>query len=354
MAIENDLATGRKRLRKPADSASTLQDVATRAGVSTASVSRYLANPETVKEPRRGRIVEAISTLGYIPHGAARALASRRTRTIGAIVPTLDNAIFARGIQAFQRRLQASGFTLFVASHDYSLEEEWKQAETLIARGVDGMMLIGSDHDSRLYERLARMNMPYVNSWTYDAATPYPCVGFENFDAATRQTEYMLDIGHTEFGLIAGITHDNDRARDRLDGALSALAAREIHPSPAMIQECPYDIAASRQTMRRLLSASPRPTAIICGNDVLAVGALLECQEAGVRVPEDVSIVGFDDLPLSRHIAPSLTTIHVPSTEMGDKSAEYLLATLDGETAPKRLRLEANLILRNSTRPPAA
>lgn len=352
MAIEFDLPTRRKRLRKTEDSASTLQDVATRAGVSTASVSRYLANPKTVKEPRRSRIADAISTLGYIPHGAARALATRRTRTIGAIVPTLDNAIFARGIQAFQRRLQTAGFTLFVASHDYSLDEEWKQAETLIARGVDGMMLIGSDHDPRLYERLARMKMPYVNTWTYDPATSHPCIGFENFDAATRQTEYMLDIGHVRFGLIAGITHDNDRARDRLDGALSALAARDIHPSPSMIQECAYEIAASRQTMRRLLSNEPRPTAIICGNDVLALGALLECQDSGIRVPEDISIVGFDDLPLSRHIVPSLTTIHVPSTEMGHKSAEFLLMTLDGETAPAHSRLEANLVLRDSTRPP--
>lgn len=341
----------RKRLQNNGDSASTLQDVADRAGVSTASVSRYLANPDSVQEPRRDRIRDAVAALGYIPHGAARALASRRTHTIGAIVPTLDNAIFAKGIQAFQHRLQGAGFTLFIASHDYSLEEEWKQAETLIARGVDGMMLIGSAHHPKLYERLSRMGMPYVNTWTYEAEGQHPCVGFENFDAAVRQTAYLLDIGHRHFGIVAGITRDNDRARDRLDGALSALQARGIAIPDAMVLEAPYGISASRQAVKRLLAESRRPTALVCGNDVLAFGALLECQASGLRVPDDISIVGFDDLPLAQHIAPSLTTVHVPSEDMGRRAADYLLSVLNEETTPARTRLEANLILRNSTAP---
>lgn len=348
------MAEPRKRLRKIDENTVTLQNVATAAGVSTASVSRFLSDPDAVQEPRRSRIRDAVTQLGYIPHGAARALASRRSKTIGAIIPTLDNAIFAKGVQAFQERLQDSGFTLLVASHDYSLEEEWKQAEALITRGVDGMLFIGSDHHDALYERLSRTGMPYVNTWTFDADAAHPCVGFENFEAGMQQANYLLDIGHTRFGLIPGITRENDRARDRLDGALSALQARGVSVPDRLIQETPYDIAASRYSARRLLAETPRPTAIICGNDVIAYGALLECQQSGFAVPDMVSIVGFDDLPLSRHFSPPLTTVHVPSVEMGTAAADYLLAALNGKPAPSRIRLDVNLILRGSAAPPAS
>lgn len=342
---------GSKRLRKSSSAGVTLQDVAARAGVSTATVSRYLAAPDQVREERRSRIERAIADLGYIPHGAARALASSRAQTIGAIVPTLDNAIFAQGIQAFQRRLQEARYTLFVASHDYSLAEERIQAETLLARGVDGMLLIGLDHDARLFARLDALGTPYVNTWSYDRHAPQPCIGFDNYKAALRQAGYLLDIGHRRFGVLAGVVRDNDRARDRLDGVRAALEGHGVALTPEQVQECPYDVAASRAAAKRLLALDPRPTAIICGNDVIAYGALLECQASGVGVPDDISIVGFDDLPLSQHLQPALTTIHVPSEAMGRKAADFLLARLRGEDPPDKVEMEANLILRNSAAP---
>ena len=341
-----------KRLRKNRSTMSTLQDVANLAGVSTATVSRYLTNPELVRKERRARIETAISETDYIPHGAAQALASQRSRTIGAVVPTLDNAIFAKGIQAFQQHLQSAGYTLFIASSDYSLDEEYTQGETLIARGVDGMMLVGSDHDERFYERLRQKEMPYVNTWAYREGSEHPCVGFDNFDAAYRQASYLLDIGHTRFGVISGMTRDNDRARDRLDGILRALSERGVQISDQMIYESPYDITTSRQFTKRLLSSETLPTAVVCGNDILAYGALLECQSNGFIVPTDISVVGFDDLPLSQHMRPSLTTMNVPSEEMGRKAADYLLARLNGETVPVQVRLETNLIVRASAAPP--
>ena len=144
----------RKRFQNLGEKKPSLEDVAKRADVSSATVSRYLSNPDLVREERRLRISAAIKDLGYIPHGAARALASKRTSTIGAIVPTLDNAIFAKGIQSFQAHLQSAGYTLFVASSNYSLSEEQEQAETLITRGVDGILLVGLSHDPRLFKLL--------------------------------------------------------------------------------------------------------------------------------------------------------------------------------------------------------
>ncbi|MEQ8604792.1 MAG: LacI family DNA-binding transcriptional regulator [Marivibrio sp.] len=344
-------APGNKRLRKPAANGVTLQHVAERAGVSTATVSRYLSRPDQVRQARRARIEQAVADLGYIPHGAARALASSRTQTIGAIVPTLDNAIFAQGIHAFQRRLQEAGYTLFIASHGYSLLEERIQAETLLARGVDGMLLIGLDHDPGLYRRLDKLGTPYVSAWSYDRRAERPCIGFDNHKAALAQAGHLLDLGHRRFGVLAGVIRDNDRARDRLEGVRTALNARGVALTPAQVQECPYELGASRAAAKRLLALDPRPTAIVCGNDVIAYGALLECQASGVDVPAEISIVGFDDLPLSEHLQPALTTVHVPSETMGRKAAEFLLARLGGEDPPDKVELAANLILRASTAP---
>lgn len=342
----------RKRLQKKPLRAPTLNDVAEHAGVSTATVSRYHSNAELVGEERRRRIEASIATLEYIPHGAAQALASKRSRTIGAIVPTLDNAIFARGIQAFQQRLQNAGYTLFIASSNYSHDEERTQAETLIARGVDGVMLIGLDHHGQLFERFRQKQLPYINTWSFRSDSDHPCIGFNNFDAAVRLTTYLLDIGHIRFGIIAGITRNNDRAHDRLQGILHTLSERGLTIPDDMLIECSYDIAVSRQAMKRLLALAELPTAVICGNDVLAYGALLECQASGHKIPDDVSIIGFDDLPLSAHIQPPLTTMHVPSEEMGQKAADYLLACLNGENVPEHAELEVNLIIRGTTAPP--
>lgn len=342
----------RKRLQKKGRNTPNLQDVAEHAGVSTASVSRFLTNPQLVREERRLRIQASIAELGYIPHGAARALASQRSHTIGAIVPTLDNAIFAKGIQAFQKRLQDAGYTLFIASSNYSQDEELTQAETLIARGVDGMLLIGLNHHKQLFDRLKQTQLPYINTWSFKSDSDHPCIGFNNFEAAVRQTTYLLDIGHTRFGVISGITRDNDRAYDRLQGIQHTLAQRGLNIGDGMLSECPYEIAASRQAMKKLLSEDEPPTAVICGNDVLAYGALLECQASGHSVPQEVSITGFDDLPLSTHIQPPLTTMHVPSQDMGQRAADYLLACLNGETVPDRTELEVSLILRGTTAPP--
>ncbi len=342
----------RKRLHNNHAPAPTLHDVAELAEVSTATVSRYLSNADLVREERRNRIRAAVEKLGYIPHGAAQALASQRSRTIGVIVPTLDNAIFAKGIQAFQEHLQSAGYTLFIASSDYSPDEERTQAERLILRGVDGMMLIGQDHHPRLYERLLASNLPFVNTWSFDQDSSHPCVGFDNFDAASRQIKYLIDIGHRKFGIISGITRDNDRARDRLSGILETLSDHNIDIARDMIHECEYSVSASRQIMKRLMAAKDRPTAVVCGNDVLAYGAMLECQATGINVPSTVSVTGFDDLPLSKHIQPPLTTMQVPSEEMGRAAADYLLACLNDETVPKHTELEVNLVVRGSTAPP--
>lgn len=347
--MEKERQASRKRLQKRAGDTPTAEDVAVAAGVSTATVSRYLANPTSVSEKRGTLIRMAIESLGYIPHGAAQALASQRSRTIGVIVPTLDNAIFAEGIQAFQWRLQEKGYTLFIASSDYSVDEELAQAERLVSRGVEGLMLVGAEHHPSLFELLEKKQIPYLYTWSFKPGIDHPCIGFDNYRASAKLTQFLIDLGHKQFAAIPGITRLNDRTKDRLAGCLDTLEKQGISLTADRIIECRYDLAESRQALRKLMKVEPKPTAIVCGNDIIAMGALLEAQALGIRVPEDLSIVGFDDVAMASHIHPALTTMQVPSREMGTKAADYLLSRLNEDPVADHIELEAKLVVRETT-----
>ena len=340
---------GRKRLHR--NGRVKLTDVARHAAVSTATVSRALSRPDKVRPEMLERVRASVRALGYVPDGAARALASRRSNTIGAVIPTLDNAIFARGVEALQQRLSEAGYPLLLASSEYDFDREMMHVGKLIERGIDGLVLIGHDHHPRLYHLLASKEIPYVNAWVHEADSGHPCVGFDNRGAAARIASYLMDMGHRRIAMIAGLGAGNDRARARIAGVGQALASRGLVLAAGGLAECRYDIAEGRQALRRLLARPVVPTAVICGNDVLAFAALFEARALGIAVPGALSIVGFDDLELARHVEPPLTTMQVPSTEMGRRAAEYLLARIAGEAALS-VELEVNLIVRGTTAPP--
>lgn len=325
-----------------------LSDVARRAGVSTATVSRALTMPGKVRGELLQRVQTAIRESGYLPHGAARALRSRRTRTVGAVIPTLDNAIFATATHGLQKSLNTSGYNLLLACHEFDPKAETGIIQSLIERGVDGIVLVGLDHEPALFDMLANFRIPYVLTWAIDPEGRHPCVGFRNREAAARVAMYLHDMGHRTFAMIAGETVHNDRARERLAGVREALAARGIVLDAARVLEAPYTFDAGRHALHCLAGRRPTATAVICGNDVLAIGAIAEARSIGLRVPGDVSIVGFDDLPISSLIIPALTTVRVPTRELGESAAAHLLSRIAGETTNPVRELAVELILRDS------
>ncbi len=329
-----------------------IQDVARLAKVSISTVSRVLNASAPVSPEIQGKVEMAVRALNYVPHGAARALASRRSQTVGAIVPTVDNAIFAKAIAAFQKRLSGAGYTLLLACSEYDLQREFLAAKALVERGVDALMLVGTVHERGLEPLLEGRGVPYVNTWALDSADRVPCVGFDNLQAVRKLVHFLMDLGHRQFAMLAGVTRDNDRAKARVDGLKQALTERGLEIGDAAILESAYGIAEARVQARRLLRLTPRPSVIVCGNDVLATGAIFECQAQGLTVPGDVSICGFDDLELSQHLSPGLTTMHVPSETIGELAADYLLGVLAGRPMPRSVELEVSLVVRGSTGPP--
>lgn len=325
-----------------------LGDVAAAAGVSIATVSRALNGTGAVSPDLRKRIEQLVVELGYVPNGAARALASQRARTIGVVVPTLQNANFSIMTESAQHYLNAAGYHMLAASFGYEPAREWEQIQSLVSHGVDGLILVGAKRDPFVLDFLKSKKVPYVVTWTLSEGG-IPCVGFDNAAAARRLASHLLDLGHTQIGVVAGLTRNNDRAAGRLDGIRSAIRDRKLELPQERLIERPYKIVEGQHALRALLSMQPRPTAVICGNDQLAFGALLECNRQKIEVPRDLSIVGFDDLEFASQIIPSLTTIHVPAEEIGARAAEYLVARLSGATAPHTIEVEVKLVVRDSS-----
>lgn len=334
--------------------ATGIRDVARRVGVSTASVSRTLNNPDSVSAGLRVRIDAAVAELGYIPDAAARALSSRRTRTIGAIVPTVDNAMFARGIEALQTYLSPQGYLLLLSTSGYDPQIEARQAQNMASRGVDGLVLRGDTHTDGLRRLLAAQRIPFVNVGVYHPDKPYASVGCNNEAAAYRACRYLVELGHTRIGMVAAITRNNDRATARVAGVRRALAQSGLTLRPDWYTEVPYHLDDARQGARRLLARPQQdwPTALVCGNDVLAYGVLLEAERRGLRVPEDLSVMGFDDLEWSRHLRPSLTTMHVPTDLAWTRAGEYLVESLSGRQAALHHEVDVALVVRESTGKP--
>ncbi len=332
-------------------SSPTLDDVATAAGVSTATVSRCLNTPERVVKATRERVMFAVEKLGYTPNFGARVMAARRTLTIGAIIPTMENAIFARGLQAFQEGLHARGYTLLVASSGYSPELEKQQIRALVARGADGLLLIGYDRDPAIYAYLERQNVPVLVAWAFDGAQNQPSIGFDNSASMEALAREVLARGHTRIGVISGVTLGNDRAAERLAGIRAALKTAGCDPGGLNVIETPYDIDNGAKAFETLMRRALRPTAIMCGNDVLAAGAMRRAREMGMNIPGDVSVTGFDDIELARIVTPSLTTVRVPHREMGFKAATALVDLVEQTGTSGSVQLQCAVCIRDSLGP---
>ena len=328
-----------------------IEHVAIAAGVSTATVSRVLNKPDSVRPLLRTRVLEAVSRLGYVPHAGARALKLQRSGTVGAIFPTVDNAIFAKAIEALQQRLAESGLQLLIATSGYDLQTEARQAINLVTRGVDALALCGVGQSPQLLQFLRQRELPTVHAMTYPPPPGTVCVGFDNAHAIGLAVQYLLDLGHRRVAMLAGIVRDNDRAAARVAGVRQALEKAGLELPGGRLVERKYELAAAREGFRTLMSCAPAPTAILCGNDVLAFGALLEAQKMGIAVPGRVSVVGFDDLEMARHIQPALTTLHVPTQEMWRAVADRLVAALEQRVVAPATEVQVELVVRESTGP---
>lgn len=328
-----------------------LVDVARAANCSPATVSRVLNGNPAVGQQIRAQVIQASRELGYVPNGSARALRSTKTRLVGAIIPTLDHAIYATMVDSLQARLAEKHVSLIISTSTYDVELEYEQARLLIERGVEAIIVVGSHHRPKTLALLDKKRIPCVFTYTATGSDTGAAVGFDHEKAGRTAARYLLDLGHTQLGMIAGITQDNDRARGRRDGFLQEIAKAGLNPAKAPVLEGTYRISSGRGCMAQLMNLPARPTAVFCGSDILAAGAIKYCAEAGISIPRDVSVVGFDNLEIAELTTPELTTLEVPARDMGRLAADYVMASPLQRKYLKERELPIRLVVRKSSGP---
>ncbi|MGS4947129.1 LacI family DNA-binding transcriptional regulator [Meridianimarinicoccus sp. RP-17] len=326
-----------------------LLDVARKAGVSQTTVSRFFNEPEKIREETRKRISRAIAELDFVPSMTARALAMSRSHTIGAIVPTFDHALFSRELSDMADQLSQAGYALLISSGQYEPGQEHDLIRTMIGRNVDGLLLVGLARDPDIYDLLDRRGVPYVTTWTIDREVKRPQVGADKFAAAHEIADHLLDLGHRRFAVVEFPLNNNDRARTRLRGFRTALEARGLSLPDEFVFEGLPTYEAGGRVLRSILDCAAPPTALMCSTDVFAIGALLEARRLGVSIPSEISITGFDNLPISSLLDPPLTTIDLAVRETGQLAARYLLDRIEGKIPPMTSIARHSLILGRST-----
>lgn len=327
----------------------TIIDVARHAEVSTATVSRTLSSPLSVKRVLRDRVLASIEALGYVPNRVARSLRTQSTSKILVTVPDISNPFFASIIRGAEEVARRAGLSVVLGDtrHDEALENQY--AQMLRRKEVDGLLFLGHRLPESL-ETLVAANpdsAPVVNGCEYSPDLPVSSIHIDNAAAGSDAAEYLLSLGHQHIGILTG-PMTSPLNRDRVDGVMKAVAS-DGTASDIAILNCDYSIQSGFEAATELLR-NRKLTAIFCFSDEMAMGALEAVRRAGLSCPEDISVMGFDDIRFARFLTPALTTIAQPSTRIGQEAMRLLLEIVSGEQAsPKSLTLPHELIVRKST-----
>lgn len=326
------------------DKKADIIDVARVAKVSPSTVSRSFNHPELVKAATRKKIDSAVRKLGYIRNRAAQTIHGIRSGTIGLIVPTIDHTIFGELIQSFSESVEELGFTILLASHGYSLDREYALTRKMLEHRVDGIALVGMEHADHTYELLSQQEIPSILLWNYSDDAPLPSVGSDNYHAGYLIGDYIGKLGHRDIAGVFPPLGDNDRASQRFKGVVDALKTYDVEIPKRRQLEMPYSVGAAKAAVSNLISSGDRPSAIVCGNDVLAWGALHALTKYRISVPDEISVTGIGDFSGSKDFEPGLTTVRIPARTIGRKAAETIVnlitqddALSDGALCPPEL-----------------
>jgi LacI family transcriptional regulator, gluconate utilization system Gnt-I transcriptional repressor len=336
------------RTRKRAGRA-TMADVAKLAGVSAITVSRLLRDPATVSADLAARIRQSIDRLGYVPNLMAGGLAAATSRIVGVIVPSIRNAFFAASVDALARALEPRGLSVFDASTEYDLAREDSLVETMLAWNPAALVLTGFAHGPRLPALLARAKLPVVEIWDTAGRPIDMAVGFDHRAVGRKVVRHLLAQGRKRIAFVGAMLEADTRAGARCEGMRQELEAVGLTPIETIDLPRSSNVGDGAMAFAKLLDAPIRMEAAFFSNDILALGALFECQRRGIAVPEEIALVGFGDQDFAAHSVPRLTTVRPPREAIGREAARLILARLDGEEpAAKTFDVGFELVVRES------
>lgn len=330
----------------------THKDVAERAGVSVATVSYVLNNgPRPVAPDTRARVEEAIAELGYYPNELARSLRLQQSSTIGLILPNVMNPVFGEIAHELENVCTQEGFLVLLCNSDRQHDREERFIQMLRAKQVDGVVITPHREPLALIEPLRQARIPVI-VLEHDLPDVH-CITIDELQGGRIATKHLIDLGHRRIALLRR-TPTSALSTQRIKGYQQALAAANISYDPTLVIECDAGQAAGAQAMHQLLARPEPPTAVFTHNDVLAMGALHAIHSAGLAVPHDISVVGYDDITSAAYFAPPLTTVRSPKAEMGVLAGRTILKLVrrTAEEPPQTRILPVELIVRASTAAP--
>jgi DNA-binding LacI/PurR family transcriptional regulator len=326
----------------------TVKEVALRAGVSTATVSRALSGSAGVREPLRSRILEVARSLSYRPNRAARDLRVRSSRAVGVLIPDIENPFFTSLVCGIEDALGKTDYSLLLASYNEDPDQETRRLEVFRAEGVRGLIFAASRAPSSLYTELEKSGMAMVAVSRSRPRSNFDQVTVANRDGAHAATAHLIQLGHKRIAIINGPL-EFTTAFDRQAGYEDALHESGMTVDEKLVVHCPFKQSAGYSAMLQLLESANPPTAVFAGSNLLTLGALQAIHERHLAIPDQMAIVGFDEMPWAMSLRPPLTTIAQPAFEAGRAAAELLLARVREPSMPRRqVVLETRLIVRSS------
>ncbi|MFA7567108.1 MAG: LacI family DNA-binding transcriptional regulator [Alkalispirochaeta sp.] len=328
----------------------TMKDVALRSGVSTATVSHIINDTRPVSDELRARVHAAIADLDYRPYGLARSLRRRTSHTVGVLVPDNTNPYFAEMARLLEDRFFAEGYNVIICNTEQSPSKERVYLDLLDEKAVDGMVFVSTGNDPAVIEKLNRRNTPCVLVDRDVDSVEIDRVLSDNRAGAWAATDYLIGLGHRVIACIggpAGLTS----TEDRLVGYRAAMAAAGLEP---LVVHGDFQMESGRAAFRELITGRRMPTAIFASNDLMALGVLNAAATAGVGVPDDISIVGFDDIAFASYVVPALTTVRQAKDEIAGRTVRILLDKCGGKSGDNSVSswvIQPELVIRNSTGP---
>lgn len=341
------------RSRRPAHktwraSAPTIYQVARHAGVSAATVSRVLSGAKFVSGELAERVWNAVRELEYRPNHIARNLRARVTSTVGVVIPDIQNPFFTSVVRGIEDALQAEKFTLLLANSDGDPARERVCLDTLCAEEVAGLIFVPCNAEPTAYDHLARQGVPVVAVDRSPVGLDVDLVGVTNEEGARGAVLHLVRLGHKRIALIGGPPTANV-AVEREYGYRRALETAGLSVTPSLVVHSDFREEGGYQAMTELLRQSPRPDAVFVANNLMAMGALRAARDAALRVPEDIGLVSFDDIPWGARVDPPLTVVAQPTYDLGVSAARILLDRLREPHRPiRRVSLQTTLIVRRS------
>ncbi len=325
-----------------------IKEVAAKAGVSTATVSYVLNNTRPISEEVKKRVRSAALELDYQPSSLARGLRQNKTYTIGIIIPDNTNPYFADILRGMEDAFFKQGYNIFLCNSDRNTDKETKYLEALVNRNVDGIALVPSETDMNESFRLRQLKKPLVIVDRVLPDFPASLVLMDNLSGGYDAVKHLCNLGHKRIACLSG-PEAVPTNQQRIQGYKKALADSDIPFDPELLFHEDFQINGGMEAFKKISALQKKPSALFACNDLMAIGFMKAAQESGMRIPEEMSVIGYDDIQLASLVTPTLTTMAQPRYKMGQLAADMLMTNILNPSKPESITLKSRLIIRNSS-----